>query len=167
MWLRIKQADPTVSNRCTYPKTLIWFIKSHQSTSTGVYESEALVKPQLLLVIFTNERHVGPLSRGGQTFAGRHLQVEQVFVPTVLSQDAVVGGDPGAEHEAAQLGVRRIVGDHEEHVEVAAFPHLRGDGDLDAQARVGALLQELVLMVGFFEGFSFLTGTYQCRISYI
>ena len=52
------------------------------------------------------------------------FNIEQVFKATVLSHVAVVRHGAGSKHQTALLLALSVVGNHGEHIEVAALPHV-------------------------------------------
>lgn len=52
------------------------------------------------------------------------FNIEQVFKATVLSHVAIVGHCAGSKHQAALLLALSVVGNHCEHIKVAALPYV-------------------------------------------
>lgn len=92
------------------------------------------------------------------TSSRRQLHVEQVFESAVASHVAAVGHRAGAKHQAALLLAVRVVGDHGEHVEIAALPHVCSHLDGDVEALVLLLLEQLVSVVGLLEDLALFVG---------
>jgi len=90
------------------------------------------------------------------TCAGVQLHIQEVLEATVLLQDAGVGHGYGGEEEAALLVAGRAVGDHREHVKVAALAHLLGHLDDELEALLLLAVEELVEVVRLLEGLALL-----------
>lgn len=58
----------------------------------------------------------------------------------------------------------RVVGDHGEHVEIAALPHVPPHLDCNVQALVLLLLEQLVLVVGLREDLALFLRPWKQRV---
>lgn len=122
----------------------------------GVNDNQIQIQYITLIHLYTEHS----ILQSQLTFSRCQRYVEQVFEPTVLSQNAVVGHSSGAEHQTALFPIRCVIRNHGEHVKVAALPHLRRNLDSDKQASIFLLLQKFVLVVGFCKGLPFLVRTW-------
>lgn len=103
----------------------------------GVNDNQIQIQYITLIHLYTEHS----ILQSQLTFSRCQRYVEQVFEPTVLSQNTVVGHSSGAEHQTALLLIGRVVCNHGKHVKVTALSHLRGHLDDDKQASIVLLLQ--------------------------